>query len=245
MLKLWRNARPGAGTIVARYLESRGILFERWPSSLRFYLHCPRPMGGAGKLLTPLPAMVALVEHVQRGSVAVHCTYLRPDGSAKADLPKNEQRAFFGPILGGAIRFGMPRVGEWFAVAEGIETALSVGLACAMPAWAALSAGGIKNLVLPIEATNIVVCADHDTRRTGELAARDAAERWLGEGRRVRLAKPPEPDTDFNDILTGHDLRPRVDIPNQANVTAMMERLSGPQGTVDHDPAVSRRSGHP
>jgi hypothetical protein len=30
------------------------------------------------------------------------------------------------------------------------------------------------------------------------------AERWLAEGRRVRLAMPPEPGSDFNDVLVGH-----------------------------------------
>ena len=142
-------------------------------------------------LLPPLPAMVALVEHVERGPVAVHCTYLRPDGSGKADIEK--PKAIFGPVGGGAVRFGAPRAGEWLAVAEGIETALSVAVACSMPAWAALSAGGIKNLVLPPEATHVVICADHDASGTGERAAHDAAARWLAEGRRVRIAMPPEP----------------------------------------------------
>jgi hypothetical protein len=38
----------------------------------------------------------------------------------------------------------------------------------------------------------------------GERAARAAAQRWLGEGRNVRLALPPEPGTDFADVLLGH-----------------------------------------
>ncbi len=55
--------------------------------------------------------MVALVERVGYGAVAVHCTYLLPDGSDKADLPKNEQRSCFGPVGSGAVRFGMPHAG--------------------------------------------------------------------------------------------------------------------------------------
>jgi hypothetical protein len=35
----------------------------------------------------------------------------------------------------------------------------------------------------------------------GQRAARDAAERWLVEGRRVRVAIPPVAGTDFNDLL--------------------------------------------
>jgi hypothetical protein len=163
--------------------------------------------------------MVALVEHVERGAVGVHCTYLRPDGSGKADV--EPQKAMFGPVRGGAVRFGMPRAGEWFAVAEGIETALSIVVACRMPVWAALSTGGMKNLILPPEVTRVVTIADNDPqardKRTGELkfhadgrpifpgqdAARVAATRWLTEGRHVRLALPPEAGTDFNDVLTG------------------------------------------
>jgi putative DNA primase/helicase len=200
-LHIWRASRPGADTTVAHYLASRGLLLERREVSLRFHPNCPRPRDVSGNLLAPLPAMVALVEHVERGPVAVHCTYLRPDGSAKADLRKNEQRACFGPVAGGAVRLGMPRAGEWFAVSEGIETALSVAIACAMPAWAALSAGGITNLVLPPEATHVVICADHDAGGTGKRAARNAVARWLAEGRRVRVAMPPRPDSDFNDVL--------------------------------------------
>jgi phage/plasmid primase-like uncharacterized protein len=154
--------------------------------------------------------MVALVEHVERGPTAVHCTYLRPDGGGKADLPKDNQRACFGPVGGGAVRFGSPRTGEWLAVAEGIETALAVVVACAMPAWAALSAGGIRSLLLPPAATHVLICADHDASGTGERAARDAAARWLGEGRRVRIAMPPVPDTDMAHALLGRQF-PQMD----------------------------------
>jgi hypothetical protein len=145
--------------------------------------------------------MVGLVEHVERGPVAVHCTYLRPDGSGKANLPKEKQRAFFGPVAGGAVRLGTPRAGEWFAIGEGIETTLAVVSACGMPAWAALSAGGMRCLILPPEATRVIICADHDVSRTGERAAHDAAARWLAEGRRVRIAMPNAPDTDMADVL--------------------------------------------
>ena len=198
-LNIWRHTQHGAGTIVENYLASRGIMLDTWPASLRFHLRSPRPKDDTGNFVSPLPAMVALVEHVERGPVAVHCTYLRLDGT-KADVG-GKAKAIFGPVAGGAVRFAMPREGEWLAVCEGLETALSVAVACALPAWAALSAGGIKNLVLPAEATNVVVCADHDASGTGERAAHDAAARWLAEGRRVRVAMPPEFGADFNDVL--------------------------------------------
>ena len=119
-LKIWRDTQHGAGTIAVRYLASRGIAPDQWPPALRFHPRCPRPKDEAGNFVSPLPAMVGLVEHVERGPVAVHCTYLQPDGSGKADIEK--AKAIFGPVAGGAVRFGMPRAGEWLAVAEGIET---------------------------------------------------------------------------------------------------------------------------
>lgn len=201
-LNIWRNAECGTGSIVERYLAGRGIMLDQWPASLRFHPRCQQPRDDAGNFVSPLPAMVALVEHIERGPVAVHCTYLRSNGGGKVDGEK--PKAIFGPVAGGAVRFGTPQTGQWFAVAEGIETALSVALACSMPAWAALSAGGIKNLILPAEASHIVICADHDANGVGERAALDAAKRWLADGRRVRIAMPPEPGTDFNNTLTGY-----------------------------------------
>jgi putative DNA primase/helicase len=202
-LAIWHEAQPAAGTIVESYLPSRGILLDVWPAALRFHPACPRPRDEAGNFRPPLPAMVAMVEHVQRGPVAVHATYLRPDGSGKAEIPKKQQKASFGPIKGGAVRLGVLRVGDGLAVGEGIESTLSVAAACAIPAWAALSAGGIRSLVLPREATQVIICADHDASGVGERAARDAAARWLAEGRRVKLALPPRAGIDFNDILRG------------------------------------------
>ena len=78
-----------------------------------------------------------------------------------------------------------------------------MGQSCGLPAWAALSAGGIRNLVLPAEARMVVICADNDANGVGQRAANAAAERFLAEGRRVRIALPPMSGLDFNDLLRG------------------------------------------
>jgi putative DNA primase/helicase len=67
--------------------------------------------------------------------------------------------------------------------------------------WAALSDSGIENLLLPDDARDILICADHDKNGVGQTAARRAAEKWIAGGRRVEIALPKEPDTDFNDLL--------------------------------------------
>jgi len=199
-LDIWRGASDGTNTTASLYLASRGIVLDQWPASLRFHPRCPRPRDDAGNLLPTLPAMVALVEHVEHGPLAVHATYLKPDGSGTAAIEK--PKAMFGPVAGGAVRFGTPCEGERLAVAEGVETALSVAVACSMPAWAALSAVGVKNLILPPQATHVIICADHDASGTGQRAAHSAAQRFLIEGRRLRIAMPPKYGTDFNDLLS-------------------------------------------
>jgi phage/plasmid primase-like uncharacterized protein len=90
---------------------------------------------------------------------------------------------------------------ETLLIAEGIETALSGTEATGLPAWAALSTSGLIALPLPPSVRRVVILADHDVSGAGERAARAAAQRWLGEGRLVKLAIPPEPGSDFNDLL--------------------------------------------
>jgi hypothetical protein len=69
--------------------------------------------------------------------------------------------------------------------------------ATGIPTWAALSAVGIRNLTLPPSITEVVIAADPDP--VGIMAARAAARRWLAEGRRVSIARPPL-GLDFNDL---------------------------------------------
>ena len=184
---------PAARSPAAVYLAGRGIELDPWPASLRWHPRCPGPHG------EPMPAMVALVEHVARGIVGIHRTYITPDY-------RRLNRAALGPIRGGAVRLGMPRAGEWLAIGEGIESTAAAVIACGIPGWAALSAGGIRTLILPPEATHVLICADHDASGVGGRAAHNAGTRWLAEGRRVRIAMPPVPDTDMADALVAAEL---------------------------------------
>lgn len=145
--------------------------------------------------------MVALVEHSERGPVGVHRTYLRHDGSGKAAVETT--KTSLGAIAGGAVQLTSIRPGRWTLIAEGLETALSVAQSYGLPAWAALSAGGIRNLALSPEADMVLICADNDANGVGQRAANAAVERFLAEGRRVRIALPPGSGLDFNDLLRG------------------------------------------
>jgi phage/plasmid primase-like uncharacterized protein len=191
---LYARAVPAAGTPAEIYLRARGITLSV-PECLRFLPHCPHRNGGY------YPALVAPVVGVTGHLIGLAKTFLRPDGSGKADLPKEEQREFCGPVAGGAVRLEMPRAGEELAICEGLETAASCMQLFGLAAWAALSAPGIAALELPPSVRAVLICADHDQNAVGLEAALEAKERWAREGRVVRVRWPREVGADFNDIL--------------------------------------------
>ena len=187
-LAIWSSATPASGTLVETYLVSRGLHLSP-PPTLRFHAGLKHPSGGIW------PAMVALVT---RGSddmpLAIHRTFLALDGNGKA--PVIPQKMMFGPCHGGAVRLATP--GDILMVGEGMETCLAAMQATGHPAWAALSTSGLRALDLPSQVREVIVLADGDD--AGEAAARDCAWRWKREGRRVRIARPPQ-GMDFNDLL--------------------------------------------
>lgn len=188
-----------ASEIIGRYLRSRGITLPV-PECLRFEPHC-RHRYDPRYEREYYPALVAPVVNVTGQLIAVHKTFLRPDGSGKADLPKKLQREFIGPVLGGAVRLAEPEAGRELVIGEGIENALAAMELIDLPGWAALSADGIKQLDLSGEIPAVMVAADHDMNGVGGEAALFAHRRWSRDGRQVRIAMPDNPGTDFNDIL--------------------------------------------
>ncbi|MBM3567329.1 MAG: virulence-associated protein E [Alphaproteobacteria bacterium] len=189
-LAIWHSSRPSPETPVATYFVSRQLHLP--PSdALRFHPALKHPSGGFW------PAMVALVTNGVDGTpVAVHRTFLALDGGGKA--PVDPEKMMLGPCRGGAVRLADP--GEVLMVGEGIETCLAAMQASGKPAWAALSTSGLRSLDLPTSVRDVIVLADGD--EAGEEAARVCAIRWKRQGRRVRIARPPQ-GMDFNDILPG------------------------------------------
>ena len=139
--------------------------------------------------------MVALVTRGRDGALrAIHRTFLAHDGAGQA--PLDPAKMMLGPCRGGAVRLAEP--GDLLMVGEGIETCLAVMQATGHPVWAALSTSGFRGLDLPEAVRAVIVLADGDD--PGEAAARAGARRWMREGRRVRIARPPQ-GLDFNDLL--------------------------------------------
>ena len=224
------RCRPIAASPAEAYLAARGLAVPETPDLL---FH---PDLTHWEKRTGYPALVAIVRDGSGEAVAIHRTYLAPDGAAKADVPK--PRMMLGPVSGGAVRLAAVGAGGLVAVAEGIETALAVMTARpGLPVWAALSAGNLEKIALPPEASRVVLLADHDASGTGLAAARRAAERLSAEGCRVWLAVPPHAGDDFNDVLVneGPDaVRAIVDAAAEwsaASVDAGLEGASTPSGS--------------
>ena len=127
----------------------------------------------------------------------VHRTFLRADGSGKANV--NPAKMMLGSIKGGAVRLAPP--GPRMGIAEGIETALACQQATGIPTWAALSSGNLAQVALPPVSATTEVMIFADRGDVGIKAAEAAAVRLRREGRRVWIAVPSNGCNDFNDLL--------------------------------------------
>jgi phage/plasmid primase-like uncharacterized protein len=187
---IWRQSQPIAGSLVETYLRERGI-HPSWPTTLRYL---PDAKHGATGL--SLPALIAAVSAwPSRQVIAVQRTFITQDGTRKA--PVTPAKMMLGCVRTGAVRL-QPH-GPTLLLAEGIETALSVQQESGLPAWAALSAGGLVQVIVPDDVVEIIICADHD--HAGQKAAERAAARFQEAGKQVRVAMPEAKGQDFNDIL--------------------------------------------
>lgn len=191
--QLWERCQDARGTLVETYLRFRCIDVPI-PDDIRHYprlRHLPTR--------TEWPVMVSAVRDAGGTLVALHRTYLRQDGMGKAGV--EPAKMTLGPVGGCAVH--LAPAGPHMIVAEGIESTLSAMGGAGLPAWAALSAGGIRKLILPPLPSASIVTIAADLDPVGISAARDAAQRWSAEGRSVRIATPPAPYTDWNDAATG------------------------------------------
>jgi hypothetical protein len=199
-----------AGTPAGEYLAARGILLAelaRQPRALRFHPEC-----WCGEIGRPLPALLAAITDGAGEHVGTHRTWLARDGDGMwGKAPLRDAKKTLGRYAGGFIPLwrgasGKPLreapIGETVAIAEGIETALSVALACPeLRIIAAVALANMGSVILPAAVARVILCADNDDDNPKAAALLDrAAERFSAEGRDVRIARPPV-GKDFNDTL--------------------------------------------
>jgi hypothetical protein len=192
----WRDffARlaPPAGPALA-YLQARRCVIPPADGDLRWSQSLAHPSGYSG------PALVALVtDATTREPLTLHRTWVRADGSkALVDPPRmllgGHRKA------GGVIRLWPDEaVTTGLAVAEGIETALSLAHAF-RPVWACIDAGNLAALPVLAGIESLLIAADHDD--AGIRAADACAARWAAAGREVHVAMPEQRKTDVNDLV--------------------------------------------
>lgn len=185
---IWRNAVDAHGTPVETYLRSRGLILPI-PESIRC---ASLRYGTTGP---EMPVLVAAVASADHKLVGIQRTYLKPDGSGKAEVSK--PKLSLGRVSGGAIRCAPPA--RCLILCEGLEDALTLQQEIGLSVWCAAGASMLPSMILPAGVEEVAIGGDAD--EAGKSATQRAAETFARRGLRVRVFFPTPPHKDFNEEL--------------------------------------------
>lgn len=193
-LTMLKRSIPINNTLAEVYLrEHRGIAIDAIPASLRFIEHAYNHTAGGY-----FPAMIASISDLDGNIIAAQCTFLKPTTGDKLQGEKIKSRLIFAGCRGGAIR--LSQATEKLALCEGVEDGLSVlQSAPDLALWATAGTSNLRAVQIPSSVKEVIICADNDV--AGAEATSDLSARLVGEGKTVRIAKPPACFKDFNDFL--------------------------------------------
>lgn len=191
------------GDPVHTYLRNRGLGDAALTAAaLKFHPklgYYERSTEGKSQLVGEYPAMIAVVTGVNGEAVTIHRTYLSNGGKAPVAEPK---KLLSSGIRGSAIH--LHHAEDEVAIAEGIETALAVGLATCKPSWSAISARNMELLVLPPSIRRVRIYADNDSHSKfdGQASAYVLARRLRQEdaSREVEVFVPRHQGADWADV---------------------------------------------
>lgn len=221
--QLWAKSLPLAGSVGETYLASRRIALAALKNfnaaDLRFIPRLEYWKGakweGDMKVADGerLPVMIAALRNLKGDLTAVHCTFLRADGSGKADVA--EPKLMRGVAKGSAIwlTHGDSGAPPWeaqgeigtFIPMEGIENALSVALG--IPE-ARVAACGSFDLMMALDTRPavfdpVIYGLDNDDNPNADDTIADRIDWLKAEGKDARTMRPPAGFKDFNDVLRG------------------------------------------
>ena len=208
-LQIFLSARPAiADTPVAHYLAARGIdlaVLGRQPRAIRFH-----PELYNRESQRAWPAMVAAISDGSGAHIATHRTWLARVDGAWRKAPLDNQKMVLGAMRGGTIRLWRGASSrplremaaeEEVAIGEGIETCLSVAIACPeRRVLAGVSLTGIAGAELPPQCRRLLILAEKDSNPKAKLGLQRAIQAHLARDRIVHVAWPPR-GNDFNDAL--------------------------------------------
>lgn len=189
---VWRHAQPYVGSLADRYLRSRAIV----PDGINARFD-PRCQFGSGAAKAFAPALIVPIEE-DAGVVAIHRTFLRPDGRGKAEM--SEPKWMLGNPGSGAVRWGGVPTDGVLRLAEGVEDAASVMnmLGAGLSVWPVLGIERYQAVAIPESVHTVVIYSQHG----GEAArAIERATPHLTAHGRQLIIKPPPHAGDWNDLL--------------------------------------------
>lgn len=192
--RLWLSgATIRSDNPAARYLGSRRVNLPQNADCLRYVERCPIPGGGFAN------AMIAMVSNADGSPANIHRTFVRPDGTGKAEM--DEPRALMPGRIpdGAAIRLASV-YGERLGIAEGIETALAATSKFNIPTWAAINSTILAKWVPPAGVREVVIFGDNDPKFGGAAAAYALAHRLAVKGLTVDVRIPEQVGKDWADV---------------------------------------------
>lgn len=201
LLRIYAATKPvQPGDLAHAYLTARGVDEVVYPDALRFG---PAISDGEGGVRPCLVAMVGvhgdLTAKGQQRYVTMHRTFLKPDGSAKAEM-EAPRKLMPGTVPDGACVMLSRYTGGALGIAEGIETAMSASALYDIPVWAAINSTMLAKWTPPEGCQEVAIFGDNDAKFGGQSAAYGLAHRLAVKGLAVTVHFPPNPGEDFNDI---------------------------------------------
>ncbi len=191
--RTWTNAQLLKGPIPEAYYRWRGLSVPE-TENLRFAPSLKHKSGAN------YPAIVARVEDLSGLMIGCQRAFLAPDGSAKAPVPKGEQKMSLGRVKGGMVRLAKSRDGEPLLLGEGVETVLTAMQATGFPGWVTLGTSGLKQASLPDNVKDVILLGENDQGKSAAAIARVAPE-LKQKGIRVRVAMPLAGFKDHNSMV--------------------------------------------
>ncbi len=197
---LWVGAQPIAGTPASRYLKGRGLLPGKtalFPRSYRF-----APEAYHGELQEKLPALVMCIVTAEGQHIGTHRVFLAQDDAGRwGKLRRGTAKMVLGNFWGGFIpvnkgKSGKPMrdmpEGEPIYVCEGPEDAIAIRMIKPdARIICSVSLPNIGAIVLPKQATSLVIVADRDDKPTAQDALEVAIAKQQARGVAVSIVMPP------------------------------------------------------
>ena len=181
----------------AVYMHGRMIDLEEYPSALRF---APSLKDGEGGVR---PCILAMVSDWYGKPLSMHRTFLKEDGTGKAEMAQPRKLMPGALPEGACIRLTDGAIPRHIGIAEGIETALSASILDGVPVWSVINTAGMKKFKVPRGVDKVTVYGDNDPKYGGQAAAYELAHRLACEGLKVEVKIPDIVRHDWNDVLMG------------------------------------------